>query len=143
MKRILIPMTILSIFSLGQIMAQSKEACKPEACGPEGTKKSEAKAITNLRIDLSHLIEHLSGTDTNYKGQLSDLKIDPGNSDEESLIILYGASLELTQIVVGHTSNEKLIPDLKTTPKQPKNVQQMMASARKQVNLLAMQIGTL
>jgi hypothetical protein len=51
--------------------------------------------------------------------------------------------MEVTRTVVNHTNSDKLIAGLKKSQVHPKSVQEMMANARRQVDLLSEQVQRL
>src|SRR5688572_4616066 len=98
--------------AVASAFAQSdKASCTPSAsCGPSDTKKSEAKAITELRTSMQNVVSYLTLSKYNFSEDLKTLDLSPRSTDDETLLFLTQASGLIRQEL-----KEKLPAEVQTT----------------------------
>jgi hypothetical protein len=130
---ILVALTGISFLSAAQ-------ACDKTACGPEGTKKEEAVAITTLRTDLQSVISRMSQSSLSFDKGISEMKITKGASDDESLLFISQAVTSVRYELLNKLESSKLISSLKEYKPAPFSTkQQMVSGLKKEIQLLASQ----
>jgi hypothetical protein len=138
---ILIAITAVSFYSVAQAdKADAKASCEKSSCGPEGTKKEEAAAITTLRSDLQTVITKMSKSSMVFDKQIADMTIAKGSSDDESLLYISQAVASVRFEFLNKIESSKLVSSLKEyKPSSFSTKQQMMSGLKKEVQILASQ----
>lgn len=133
---VLILLSTVLQFSWAQSCAQS---CDKKSCGPEGTKKAEAAVITTMRTDVQTVLAKMSQSKV-FDKQVADMKIEKGESDDESLLFLSQAVTAIRYELTSKLDDSKQIAALKEfKPASSSSKQQMVASLKKEIQLLATQ----
>jgi hypothetical protein len=142
---ILIAITAVSFYSVAQSdKTDAKASCDKSSCGPEGTKKEEAAAITTLRSDLQTVITKMSKSSTQFDKQISDMTITKGTCDDESLLFISQAVASVRFELLNKIESAKLVAALKDfKPANFSTKQQMMSALKKEVQVLASQVEKL
>jgi hypothetical protein len=134
---ILIALTGISYLSAAQ-------SCDKSSCGPEGTKKGEAVAITNLRADLESVITRMSRSSVSFDKEVAEMKIARGSSDDESLLYISQAASAIRYELLNKVEPSKIIASLRNyKPSNFSNKQKMVSGLKKEIELLASQAGEL
>jgi K+ transporter len=134
---ILILLSAVFQFSWAQSCARS---CDKKSCGPEGTKKAEAAVITTMRTDVQTVLTKMSQSNVSFDKQVADMKIEKGESDDESLLFLSQAVTAIRYELTSRLDASKQIAALKEfKPASASSRQQMVASLKKEIQLLASQ----
>lgn len=143
MKKLLILIVFASVSFFSAAQSCDKpcdKACDKTSCGPEGTKTAEAKAITTLRADLETVIAKMSKSSLAFDKNLSSMKIAKGGTDDESLLLISQAVNSIRYELVNKLETTQLIASLKNyEPAVISNKQQMVASLKKEIEILANQ----
>lgn len=117
-----------------------KASCDKKSCGPEGTKKDEAAVITTMRNDLQTVIAKMSKSSLSFDNQLKDMTIEKGASDDESLLYISQVATSIRHELLNKIESSKLVASLKDyKPAASSTKQQMVASLKKEIELLAAQ----
>ena len=138
---------ILILVAAGPFLAEAQScdktassSCDKTSCGPEGTKKGEAKVITSLRADLQSVINKMSQSSVGFDKQVAELALVQGNNDDESLLFISQAATVIRQELLTKLDATKLIASLREyKPSTFTTKQQMVASLKKEINLLVHQ----
>src|SRR5688572_5614661 len=113
MKKLLILFVIAGASHFTYAQSCSPAACEKKSCGPEGTKKEEAAVITSMRSDVQSVIEKMSKSPISFDRQIAAMKIEKGQSDDESLLFLSQAVTAIRYELVSKIESSKLIGALK------------------------------
>jgi len=134
---VLILLSAILQFSWAQSCAQS---CDKKSCGPEGTKKEEAAVIKTMRTDVQTVLTKMSKSNVSFDKQVADMQIEKGESDDESLLFLSQAVTAIRYELTSKLDASKQIAALKEfKPASSSSKQQMVASLKKEIQLLASQ----
>lgn len=136
-KLIYLLFAIAPVFTFGQ-------SCDKTSCGPEGTKKGEAAAISSLRADLQTAISKMSQSALAFDKAVLEMEIVKGTTDDESLLYISQAASAVRNELVARIEASKVLSSLReyrTSPVSTK--QQMMAGLKKEVQLLVDQADKL
>jgi hypothetical protein len=143
MKKILILLFVAALpyFSYAQSCSPSTgAACDKTSCGPEGTKKGEAKVITSLRTDLQSVINKMSKSAAGFDKEVAEMTIAQGTNDDESLLFISQAASFIRAELTSKLDDAKLIASLREfKPKIFSTKQQMVSALKKEVEVLANQ----
>lgn len=135
---IVILITGVSFFAWAQSPVQS--SCDKKACGPEGTKKAEAAVISTMRSDLQTVLAKMSQSSFPFDRQVADMKIEKGESDDESLLFLSQAVAMIRFELLNKIESSKLVASLKAyKPTGFSTKQQMVSSLKKEIQILSSQ----
>jgi hypothetical protein len=137
----LIALIVLAVSSYA-MHAQSccAKTCDKTSCGPEGTKKEEAAAITTMRNDLQTVIAKVSKSSLAIDRQLKNMTIEKGTSDDESLLYISQAATSIRNELLNKIESSKLVASLKEyNPSASSTKQQVVANLKKEIQLLAAQ----
>jgi hypothetical protein len=144
MKKLFMLLTFVGVSFLSFAQTGDKPACDKTSCGPEGTKTAEAKSITTLRSDLETVITKMAKSTVPFDKNVSSMKITKGSTDDECLLYISQAATSVRHELVSKLEPSKLIPSLKKyEPIIASNKQQMMASLKKEIEVLADQADKL
>lgn len=139
MKKLLL--LLLIAVAPGLALAQS---CDKSSCGPAGTKKDEAKAITTMRSDLLTVATKMSKSSVNFDMNVSEMKIEKGATDDESLLYISQAATAIRYELINKVESSKLIASLKEyKPLRAGSKQQMVSNLKNEIELLATQADKL
>ena len=135
---ILVVIVVISNFTYGQSCSPS--ACEKKSCGPEGTKQKEAAVITSMRTDVQTVLERMVKSPISFDRQIAAMKIETGQSDDESLLFLSQAVTAIRYELLNKIEPSKLIAALKEyKPTGYSTKQQMVSSLRKEIQMIASQ----
>ena len=138
---VLIVLMVSCYLTYSQSCAQT---CDKKSCGPEGTKKAEAAVITTMRSDLQTVIAKMSKSSLAFDSQLKDMTIEKGASDDESLLFIAQAAASIRHELLNKMESSKLVASMKEyKPSPSSNKQQMVASLKKEIQLLSTQADKL
>ena len=134
-------LVILSIAFYASYAQSCSQTCdKKSSCGPEGTKKEEAAAISTMRTDLQLVITKMSKSPVAFDNQLKDITIGKGASDDESLLYISQVATSIRYEFLNKIESSKLVASLKDyKPSASSTKQQMVANLKKEIQLLAAQ----
>jgi hypothetical protein len=138
---ILILIASMPFFSNGQSCDKSLPAsCSKTSCGPEGTKKGEAAVIGSMRTDLQSVVARMSKSSLVFSKEVSEMEIEKGTSDDESLFFISQAVNVIRFELVNKIESSKLISSLKEyQPARFSTKQQMVSALKKEIQLLTIQ----
>jgi hypothetical protein len=140
MKKLLVLIAFAGASFMAVAQSGDKPACDKSSCGPEGTKTGEAKAITTLRSDLEAVITKMSQSSVAFDKNVATMKVAKGGTDDECLLYISQAVNSVRHELVSKLDPSKLIASLKKyEPAVVSNKQQMMASLKKEIEILANQ----
>ncbi|MBT1699510.1 hypothetical protein KK083_21610 [Fulvivirgaceae bacterium PWU4] len=115
------------------------QTCDKKLCTAGAGNKEEA-AITTMRNDLQTVIAKMSKSSLAIDGQLKDLTIEKGASDEESLRRISQAAASVRYQLLRKLEPSKLVASLKDyKASEVSTKQQMLASLQEEIELLAAQ----
>lgn len=138
---ILLALTGISFLSTAQ---SCEKTCDKTSCGPEGTKKAEAVAITTLRTELQLVITRMSRSSLTFDKGVSEMKIEKGSSDDESLLFISQAVTSVRYELLQRIESSKLISALKEYKPAPFSTkQQLVSGLKKEIQILASQAENL
>jgi hypothetical protein len=141
MKKLFILLIFIGMAFLS--LAQS-ESCAKSSCGPEGTKKNEAAAITTMRDDLQTVITKLAKSGISIDKEVSQMQITKGTSDDESLLFISQAALTVRHELINKVDPSRLITSLREyKPGNFSTKQQMFLGLKKEIEILATQAEAL
>jgi hypothetical protein len=144
MKKLFFLIILAGSFILATAQSTDKASCDKTACGPEGTKTAEAKSITTLRSDLEAVITKMSKSSLPFDKNISTMRVTKGNTDDECLLYIAQAATTIRYELVSKVEPSKLVPSLKKyEPVIAANKQQIMASLKKEIEILASQADKL
>jgi hypothetical protein len=139
MKKLII-LIVLAVSSYATYAQSCAQTCDKKSCGPEGTKKEEAAAITTMRNDLQTVISKMSKSSLAIDRQWKDMTIEKGASDDESLLYISQAATSIRYELLNRIESSKLVASLKAyTPSASSTKQQVVANLKKEIQLLAAQ----
>jgi len=122
----------------------SAQSCEKKSCGPEGTKVEEAAVITSMRDDLQTVITKISKSSLAFDNQLKGMTIEKGASDDESLMFMSQIATLVRYEFLNKLEAAKLTTSLKDYKPSPSSTkQQMVATLKKEIQLLASQAEAL
>lgn len=127
-----------SFFTVAQ--SCSPASCDKKSCGPEGTKRAEAAIITSMRNDLQSIIVKMSKSSLSFDKQVTEMKIEKGGTDDESLLFISQATANVRYHLLSKIETPKLVSSLRSY--KPENVfskQQMVAALKNEIQILASQ----
>jgi hypothetical protein len=139
MKKLFILIVIASAshFTYGQSCTPS---CEKKSCGPEGTKREEAAVISSMRTDVQTVLEKMAKSPISFDRQIAAMKIEKGQSDDESLLFLSQAVTAIRYELLNKIESSKLIAALREyKPSSYSTKQQMVMSLRKEIQMIASQ----
>jgi len=137
----LILFTAVSVVSWGQPCAPS---CDKKSCGPEGTKKAEAAVISGMRADIQTVLKKMSASALSFDKQIAEMKIEKGETDDESLLYLSQAITAIRYELLNKLESSRIIGSLKTyRPAAISTKQQLVSSLKKEIEMLASQAENL
>ena len=139
MKKLLFLLLIAAVpyFSNGQSCSPSP-SCEKTSCGPEGTKKSEAKVITSLRSDLQSVIDKMSKSSVAFDKELAQMTIAQGASDDESLLFISQAASSIRYELTSKLEPGQQVASLRDfRPKNFSTKAQMVSALKKEISVLA------
>ena len=143
MKKLFILILIASIPFISSAQSCTKPegaSCDKTSCGPGGTKKGEAKVITTLRTDLQSVINKMSQSSVAFDKQVSEMKLEPGNNDDESLLFISQAVNSVRYEIVTKIESSRLVSSLRDyKPASFSTKQQMVSALKKEIEILANQ----
>lgn len=143
MKKLFILILIAAVpfISSAQSCAKTEGAsCDKTSCGPEGTKKGEAKVITTLRTDLQSVINKMSQSSVAFDKQVAEMKVEQGNNDDESLLFISQAVNSVRYEILNKIESSKLVASLRNyKPGSFSTKQQMVSALKKEIEMLANQ----
>lgn len=145
MKKMLILLAILLVSGIGYSQsAAQKPGCDKTACGPEGTKKGEAVAITTLRSDLQKVMTSLAQSGLGFNAELVEATISKGTSDDESLLFISQYATAIRLEMIEKLKPSTVMPEMKSYhPTMASSKQQLMTALKQEVQLLANQLNAL
>ena len=134
---------LISAVAYAQSCAPSSCAATT-ACGPGNTKKGEAKAITELRSSLQEIINGYSASRYAENSTLSNIKLEAGASDDESLLYLVQVSNALRSELATKLPQDVVHKDIKDYQAKPAlNKQQLVSVLKTDIKLFRDQIAKL
>ena len=137
---ILIAIAGLPLLSYAQCDKNGKASCDKASCGPEGTKKGEARVITTLRSDLQGVINKMSTSSVAFDKQISEMKVVQGSSDDESLLFISQAVNSVRYEFLKKVEPSKLVASLQEyKPSSFATKQQMVSALKKEIDMLVSQ----
>jgi hypothetical protein len=139
MKKLFILIVIASAshVTYGQSCTPS---CEKKSCGPEGTKREEAAVISSMRTDVQTVLEKMAKSPISFDRQIAAMKIEKGQSDDESLLFLSQAVTAIRYELLNKIESSKLIAALREyKPSGYSTKQQMVMSLRKEIQMIASQ----
>ena len=143
MKKLFILILIAGIPLLSSAQSCDKNAaasCDKTSCGPEGTKKGEAKVITTLRSDLQEVINKMSKSSLPFDREISEMKVVQGSNDDESLLFISQAIVTIRQEFLNKLEPSKLVTSLREhKPVGFTSKQQMVSALKKEITVLVSQ----
>lgn len=143
MKKLLILILLAGIPFLSSAQSCDKTAaasCDKTSCGPEGTKKGEAKVITTLRSDVEDVIRKMSRSPIHFDKQVADMKVIQGSNDDESLLFLSQAVSSIRYEFLSKVEPSKLIAPLRAyKPAAFTTKQQMVSALKEEISMLSNQ----
>jgi hypothetical protein len=143
MKKLLILMLIAGMPFFASAQSCSKAAtasCDKTSCGPEGTKKGEAKVISSLRTDLQSVINKMSKSSLAFDKAIAEMTLAQGENDDESLLFISQAATSVRYELLNKIQSAKLIASLKDyKPSVFSSKQQMVSALKKEIEILASQ----
>ena len=145
MKKMLILLVlVLNAAGAHSQIGAPKPGCDKTACGPEGTKKGEAVAITTLRSDLQKVMTSMAQSGVGFDKELVEATIAAGATDEESLLFISQVATAIRQEMIERIKPSALTAELKSyRPALATNRQQLMLALRQEVQLLSNQLNAL
>lgn len=143
-KLVIVMLMVLSLGSYAQSSANAKPGCDKTSCGPEGTKKGEAVAITNLRTDLEGIKLRMAKTGVSFNKELLETPIAKGSTDDESLLYLLQTVSVMRQELTTKLDRTRLSTDfVSNSPVAFSSKQQLMVALKKEVQLINEQLDQL
>jgi hypothetical protein len=141
MKKLFIIVLLAGIPLLSSAQSSDKaSSCEKTSCGPEGTKKGEAKVITSLRTDLQSVISKMSTSSVPFDKEVAAMTVVQGSNDDESLLFISQAVTTIRYELLNKIESSKLIVSLRDyKPSSFATKQQMMSSLKKEIEILANQ----
>src|SRR5688500_3317363 len=144
-NRFYFPLIVLGCVMLAATaFAQSeKTSCTPSAsCGPSDTKKSEAKAITELRTSMQNVVSYLTLSKYNFSEDLKTLDLSARCRDDETLLFLTQASGLIRQELKDRLPAEVQSTELKNpTQKFAGTNPQLLVAVKKDIEVFKDQIA--
>jgi hypothetical protein len=129
---------------LGALQFSWAQSCEKKSCGPEGTKTEEAAVIKTMRTDVQSVLTKMSQSKVVFDKQVASMKIEKGESDDESLLFLSQAVTAIRYEVTSKLDADKQIAALKEyKPAAALSKQQMVSSLKKEIELLSNQLENL
>ena len=143
MKKIVF-LFILALPSYASHAQSCQPTCDKTSCGPDGTKKQEAVVITTMRSDLQTVITKMSKSSLAFDNHLKGMTIEKGTSDDESLLYISQVASSIRYEFLNKIESSRLVANLKDyKPSTFSTKQQMVASLKKEIQLLAAQADKL
>ena len=143
MKKLFI-LILLSAFVQFSWAQTCPPSCDKTSCGPEGTKTKEAAVITTMRTEVQTLLTKMTKSNIAFDKQIADMKLEKGENDDESLLFLSQAVTAIRYELTSRLDGSKQLPALKQfKPASSSSKQQMVASLKKEIQLLASQADRL
>ena len=85
-------LVLFVVMAADQGWSQSKSGCEPKSCGPDNTKISEARVVTELRSELQSVITSMAGSSVLFSPVVTSFEIARGSSDDESVLFIAQAA---------------------------------------------------
>jgi hypothetical protein len=144
MKKIFILILIAAIPYVSSAQSCTKAdggaSCDKTSCGPGGTKNGEAKVITTLRTDLQSVINKMSLSSVAFDKQVSEMKVEQGTNDDESLLFISQAVNTIRYEILSKVESAKLVASLREyKPASFSTKQQMVFALKKEIGVLSRQ----
>jgi hypothetical protein len=140
MKKLFVLILLTSVLQLAWAQSCDVKSCEKKSCGPEGTKKEEAAVITTMRSDVETVLAKMSQSKVSFDKQVAEMKIEKGQSDDESLLFLSQAVTVIRYELITKVEASRQIVALKNyKPANSSSKQQMVASLKKEIQLLTNQ----
>lgn len=122
----------------------ASQSCSKTSCGPEGTKKEEAVVIGLMRSDLQKVVIKMSKSELSFDKQVSEMKIEKGSTDDESLLYISQAVTAIRFELLNKVDKTKLVASLKDyQPSRFSTKQQMVTALKKEIEMLTSQVEKL
>ncbi len=143
-KLMIVLLMVISVGAVAQNTNSAKPGCDKTSCGPEGTKKGEAVAITSLRTDLEGIKSRMAKTNVVFSKELLESPITKGSTDDESLLYLLQTVNAVRQELTVKLDRARLSADfVSNSPVSFSTKQQLMVALKKEVQLINEQLDQL
>jgi hypothetical protein len=120
------------------------QSCDKTSCGPAGTKKDEAAAITTMRADLQTVISRMSKSSVAFDKAVSEMEVEKGATDDESLLFISQAATTVRHELLNKVEPSKMVTALKEFKPAPAvSKQQMVSNLKSEIDILNTQAGKL
>ena len=144
MKKLFVLILFTLVLQFAWAQSCDPKSCEKKSCGPEGTKKEEAAVITTMRTDVETVLAKMSQSKVSFDRQVAEMKIEKGQSDDESLLYISQAVTTIRYELMAKLETSKQIGALKNyKPASSASKQQMVASLKKEIQVLTSQAENL